>query len=50
MRRTRSSAQMVEAIVEEDKGGDEYEQEVIKPKEINPQTQVLMDNVAWATD
>ena len=49
VRRIRSSALKDEKF-EEDAGGDEYEQQVIKPKEINQQTQILMDAVAWATD
>ena len=52
MRRARSTAQIQSQneIFEEDLGGDEYDQEVIEPKEINHQTASLMGAVEWATD
>ena len=40
----------MEELFDDDAGGDEYEQQLIKPKEVHPRTEELMDAVARATD
>ena len=40
----------MEELLDDDAGGDEYEQQLIKPKEVHPRTEELMDAVARATD